>query len=135
MSSSPAPFSPREPLPLGNNLPAQDRNPGNAPHPGSKPCTGRDSFPALLDLFSCSLQGQPAFPNPPRALMSCGEFQENEVGGLKSELICSLREMEKGRVRYDPELGSWMCFASDSIFTSVNNKWVLSTNCRLPQWH
>lgn len=37
--------------------------------------------------------------------MSWGEFQENEVGGLKSELICSLREMEKGRVKYDPELG------------------------------
>lgn len=36
---------------------------------------------------------------------------------------------------------TWMCFASDSIFTSVllfprkgNNKYVLSTNCRLPQW-
>lgn len=42
--------------------------------------------------------------------MSWEEFQENEVGGLKSKLICSLREMEKGRVKHDPELGSMDVF-------------------------
>lgn len=67
-------------------------------------------MPCPPRIFSYSLKAQLAFLHLPKALISWGEFQEHATGGSKSELICSLGELEKERVKHDPGLGSMDVF-------------------------
>lgn len=67
-------------------------------------------MPCPPRIFSYSPKGQLAFLHPPKALISWGEFQEHGTGGSKSQLICSLGELEKERVKHGPGLGSMHVF-------------------------
>ena len=69
-------------------------------------CLGKTPALPSYVLFLVS-KGLGGFPSP---TYSWGEFQQHATGGLKSELICSLGELEKEKVKHSLGLSSMDMF-------------------------